>query len=106
MEQGDDNQIFTSAELPSTQRTLIDLSGSPRIVSSEELRQSVLAVATALRAAGTLPRTSVGLLAERSAAMVEHRRGGPPSLAVEIRSHRQLQRTACDLIHCGTTSMR
>ena len=70
MEQGDDDQIFTSAELPFTQRTLIDLSGSPRIVSSEELRQSVHAVATALRAAGTLPRTSVGLLAERSAAYI------------------------------------
>ena len=70
MEQGDDDQIFTSAELPFTQRTLIDLSGSPRIVSSEELRQSVRAVATTLRAAGTSPRTSVGLLAERSAAYI------------------------------------
>ena len=70
MEQADDDQIFTSAELPTTQRTLIDLSGTPRVVSSEELRQSVHAVATALRAAGTLPRTSVGLLAERSAAYI------------------------------------
>ena len=65
-----DDQIFTSVELPIAQRTLIDLSGSPRVMSSKELRQSVHAVATALRAAGTLPRTSVALLAERSAAYI------------------------------------